>query len=242
MTRSLHQTGRAATALSVLCAAIVSFAAPSAADAGPARQPNCANVGPDLIASFVTEAATRFGVPEDWVRAVMRMESGGDRCVISPAGAQGLMQLMPRTYAELKARYGLGSDPFDAHDNVIAGAAYLREMWDRFGATGFLAAYNAGPGRFQDHLVTGRPLSDATRAYVAALMPITIGFANAADLTPARPNVSRAPPLFVQIGGAPTAASAVNIEPSERGASAGTGPTGLQQPGLFAAVSTAEVR
>jgi hypothetical protein len=220
---------------------MVSIIAPSAADAGPARQPNCANVEPDLIASFVTEATTRFGLPENWVRAVIRMESGGDRCVISPAGAQGLMQLMPRTYAELKARYGLGSDPFDAHDNVIAGAAYLREMWDRFGATGFLAAYNAGPGRFQDHLVTGRPLTDATKAYVAELRPVTIGGVNSADMARPWPNTPRPPSLFVQIGGVSAAASSVDIEPLERGVSAATAQAGLQPPGLFAVVSTPEV-
>lgn len=242
MTRRLRQSSVQAVSLSVLSAIGISALAPPVAEAASARQPNCTNVGAELVAGFVTEAATRFGMPESWVRAVMHMESGGDRCVISPAGAQGLMQLMPRTYAELKARYGLGSDPFDAHDNVIAGAAYLREMWDRFGATGFLAAYNAGPGRFQDYLVTGRPLSDATKAYVAALQPVTIGGVNSADMARPWPNTPRPPSLFVQIGGVSAAASSVDIEPLERGVSAAIAPAGLQSPSLFATVSTPEVR
>ena len=65
---------------------------------------------------------------------------------ISPKGAMGLMQLMPETWAALRARYGLGRDAFDPHDNILAGAAFLREMHDRYGSPGFLAAYNAGPG------------------------------------------------------------------------------------------------
>ena len=79
------------------------------------------------------------------------------------------MQIMPKTYAALRTRLGLGPDPFDPHDNILAGAAYLREMFDRYGAPGFLAAYNAGPGRYQDHLATGQPLPPETRIYVARL-------------------------------------------------------------------------
>ena len=72
----------------------------------------------------------------------------------------------------MRSRYGLGADPFDPHDNILAGAAYLRELHDRYGAAGFLAAYNAGPGRYEDHLATGRPLPAETQAYVAALAPL----------------------------------------------------------------------
>jgi soluble lytic murein transglycosylase-like protein len=69
-------------------------------------------------------------------------------------------------------RYGLGTDPFDPHDNIIAGAAYLRELHDRYGSPGFLAAYNAGPARYEDHLATGQPLPPETQAYVALLAPL----------------------------------------------------------------------
>jgi len=82
------------------------------------------------------------------------------------------MQLMPDSYAELRIRYGLGADPTDPHDNIIAGTAYLRDMHDRFGTAGFAAAYNAGPQRYEDHLATGRPLPDETLAYVAKLAPL----------------------------------------------------------------------
>jgi transglycosylase-like protein with SLT domain len=119
--------------------------------------------------SFIDEAASRFSVPASWIRAVIRIESNGEPRALSPKGAVGLMQLMPDTYAELRIRYGLGADPADPHDNIIAGTAYLRDMHERFGTTGFVAAYNAGPQRYEDHLATGRPLPDETLAYVAKL-------------------------------------------------------------------------
>ena len=124
------------------------------------------------FAAFVTEASRRFGVPEHWIRAVMHVESGQKPRSQSRKGAIGLMQIMPTTWADLRARYGLGADPYDIRDNILAGAAYMRELRDRYGAPGFLAAYNAGPGRYERHLATGRPLPDETRAYVAALAPM----------------------------------------------------------------------
>jgi soluble lytic murein transglycosylase-like protein len=81
------------------------------------------------------------------------------------------MQLMPATWAELRARLRLGADPFDVRDNVLAGAAYLREMLDRFGSPGFLAAYNAGPERYAAWLAGRASLPRETRAYLAALAP-----------------------------------------------------------------------
>jgi len=123
--------------------------------------------GSDPWAAYVAEASRRFGVPERWIREVMRAESGGVVSATSPAGAMGLMQVMPRTYAELRARYGLGANPYDPRDSILAGAAYLREMHDRYGSPGFLAAYNAGPERLDEYLATGRPLPAETRRYVA---------------------------------------------------------------------------
>jgi hypothetical protein len=84
----------------------------------------------------------------------------------------GLMQLMPSSWVELSARYGLGLDPFDARDNILAGTAYLKEMHDRFGSAGFLAAYHAGPWRYEKHLVAGKPLPYETKDYVAAITPL----------------------------------------------------------------------
>ena len=103
---------------------------------------------------------------------MMHVESSAKQRARSSKGAMGLMQIMPKTWAELRARYGLGADPFDPRDNILAGSAYIRELYDRYGAPGFLAAYNAGPGRYERHLATGRPLPDETQAYVATLAPM----------------------------------------------------------------------
>jgi len=113
------------------------------------------------------EAERRFGVPMAWIEAVLMAESAGDPAAVSPKGAIGLMQIMPATWADLRAEYGLGADPFDPRDNILAGAAYLRAMHDRFGFPGLFAAYNAGPTRYQAHLMTGDPLPAETRAFVA---------------------------------------------------------------------------
>jgi D-alanyl-D-alanine carboxypeptidase len=121
---------------------------------------------------YIREASGRFGVPENWVRRVMRQESGGQEDVISWAGAMGLMQVMPDTYDGLRTRYSLGDDPFDPHNNILAGTAYLREMYDRFGSPGFLAAYNAGPNRLDRYLNNGTPLPTETVNYVASIAPL----------------------------------------------------------------------
>jgi hypothetical protein len=126
----------------------------------------------ESFAPVIAAASRRFAIPPHWIRAVMQRESGGDEQATSPKGALGLMQIMPLTWVELSVRYGLGIDPFDPRDNTLAGAAYLREMHDRFGSPGFLAAYNAGPERYEQHLATGRPLPAETQAYVAALAPV----------------------------------------------------------------------
>lgn len=126
----------------------------------------------DPYAVFVREAALRFGLPASWISAVMAMESGGDVLALSPQGAMGLMQIMPDTWAGLRSRHGLGTDPYEPRDNILAGAAYLREMHDRYGSPGFLAAYNAGPARYDDYLATGRELPTETQLYVAMLAPL----------------------------------------------------------------------
>src|SRR4051794_36392990 len=82
----------------------------------------------------IREAAVRHAVPERWIREVMRQESGGrlhaadGSLVTSRAGAMGLMQVMPRTYEMLRRSHGLGDDPYEPRDNILAGAAYIREM------------------------------------------------------------------------------------------------------------------
>ena len=127
----------------------------------------------DSHAASISEASVRFAIPEQWIRAVMRVESAGDPQAISRAGAMGLMQVMPGTWAELRQHHGLGSDPFEPRDNILAGTAYLRAMLNRYGTVGaMLSAYNAGPGRYDEFLSTGRPLPAETRAYVATLAPL----------------------------------------------------------------------
>jgi soluble lytic murein transglycosylase-like protein len=149
-------------------AAVVLLGGVSAAHTQPSNSKGVA-VALDRIGDFVAEASRRFSVPPFWIRAVMRVESLDDPLARSPKGAMGLMQIMPDTWSELRSRYGLGADPYDAHDNIMAGAAYLREMYDRYGERGFLAAYNAGPSRYEDHLATGRPLPSETLLYMAAV-------------------------------------------------------------------------
>ena len=76
---------------------------------------------------------------------------------------------MPETYAGLRVRYGLGANAYDPHDNIIAGTAYMSEMIELFGIPDFLAAYNAGPARLEDHLRRGRPLPEETQRYLAQI-------------------------------------------------------------------------
>ncbi len=168
---ALRSVGRMLCIVVILAASmLLSGAAHAEQEPLATRRPNNSTVRP--FAAFVTEASKRFGVPEHWIRAVLRVESSAKPRARSERGAMGLMQIMPKTWTELRARYGLGADPFDVRDNILAGAAYIRELYDRYGAPGFLAAYNAGPGRYERHLATGRPLPDETQAYVATLAPM----------------------------------------------------------------------
>ncbi len=138
-------------------------AMPPITDATPAQRPT--------VEASIREASVRFNIPVPWINAVMRQESGGRLRAVSPKGAMGLMQLMPATWGYLRAAHKLGTDPYDAHDNIIAGTAYLREMYDLYGSPGFLAAYNAGPGRYESCLRKHRPLPPETRHYVAVIAP-----------------------------------------------------------------------
>jgi D-alanyl-D-alanine carboxypeptidase len=149
----------------------------------------------DPWAPHIAEASQRFDVPEQWIRAVMKVESGGrthmnGKPIVSRAGAMGLMQVMPSTYEELRVKHGLGSDPFEPHDNIMAGTAYLREMYEKFGSPGFLAAYNAGPGRYGEYLTGDRGLPSETRNYVAMISP---------QITGAEPNRRVADTMYAAI-------------------------------------------
>jgi Transglycosylase SLT domain len=124
---------------------------------------------------IVVAAAKKFHVSQDWIRSVMRMESGGRTMldakfqITSYAGAMGLMQVMPETYRDMRAAYGLGADPYNPHDNIYAGAAYLSELHRKYGYPAMFAAYNDGPGNWEDHINNGRPLPVETVNYVAGI-------------------------------------------------------------------------
>jgi len=242
-TVSFAKTGRKAFyAVTILSVLLMLDGAARTEPAIKSRQPErLSSAG--RIASFVSEASTRFGIPMQWIRAVMGVESSNNQHATSPKGAMGLMQIMPETYTDLRARHGLGDNPYDPHNNILAGAAYLREMHDLFGSPGFLAAYNAGPLRYEDHLTTGRPLPAETRAYVATLA-FQLGLKQADDgeraFSSARNRTALSPaPIFVEqlknvftsiqsAFGAPsernsTTASVTDLsalEPSSRGLSA----------------------
>lgn len=187
--RSTNSAARGRSVGSGVCAVVVSFLALTMGDtaASAATRPaeHTARVRThDRFADFIDEASRRFGVPLHWIRAVLELESAGDARAKSPKGAMGLMQIMPETWTELRLRYGLGDDPYDPHDNILAGTAYLHELHDRYGSPGFLAAYNAGPARYEEHL-DGRRLPAETQAYLAKLAPM-IG----SDIAPSRPVAS----------------------------------------------------
>lgn len=99
-------------------------------------------------------------------RAIPIFTRGGN----ARAGAMGLMQTMSGTRARLRTRHRLGTDPFDVQNNIMARVAYRREIHNRYGnASAMLAAYNAGPGRYHEHLSRRRPLPAVTFAYLARL-------------------------------------------------------------------------
>ncbi|HET8728907.1 MAG TPA: lytic transglycosylase domain-containing protein [Alphaproteobacteria bacterium] len=142
---------------------------------------------------YIRAASDRFDVPEAWIRTVMEIESSGrthlnGRPITSHAGAMGLMQLMPTTFDEVRRKHDLGSDPHDPWTNILAGTAYLREMYDLYGVPGFFAAYNCGPGCYGEYLAGRRTLPAETRNYLAkasALLDDSSPRTMIADATPA---------------------------------------------------------
>ncbi|WP_176591863.1 lytic transglycosylase domain-containing protein [Sphingobium sp. EM0848] len=150
-------------------------------------------------AEDIAAASARFGIDRQWVEAVMRAESGGrtvwrGRPITSAAGAMGLMQLMPGTWADMRRLHGLGQNPHDPHDNIVAGTAYLAAMNRRFGYPGLFGAYHAGPARYRQFLLEGRPLPPETRAYMTGITA-SLGMEWAAPQT--RPPAKNPPSLFL---------------------------------------------
>lgn len=208
---------------------VLALLPPGTGRAEPPAPPPGGAGGP--YAAIIAEAAQRFGLPDGWIAAVLRAESGGDPHAISPKGALGLMQLMPQTWADLRGRYGLGADVFDPHDNITAGAGYLRELFDRYGAPGFLAAYNAGPARYEAYQAGRQALPTETVAYVATVAARIDGRdvtrASAAALG-SSPPWTRAPLFIVR-----------SISSGAASFSAVAAPSGASPASLFATLSGA---
>lgn len=192
-----------ASTLAIITAIALAAGSPAATAAENRPSGHLASSHPH--AAHIAEASQRFRIPALWISAVLDAESAGHSRAVSSAGAMGLMQVMPDTWAELRARHRLGTDPFDLRDNIMAGTAYLREMFDRYGTIdAMLAAYNAGPGRYDEYLATSRPLPAETRDYVAALAPILAGKPIPEGMVsgPSFPADWREAPLFITRFGA----------------------------------------
>ncbi|MGQ9918377.1 MAG: lytic transglycosylase domain-containing protein [Bryobacteraceae bacterium] len=117
------------------------------------------------LAPLFHHAASAYGLDPLLLRAVARQESAFKPCALSPAGAMGLMQLMPETASMLGVE-----DPFDAGQSIFGGARFLRFLLDRFQNDLALAlsAYNAGPGAVERH--GGMPPFAETRDYVSSVL------------------------------------------------------------------------
>lgn len=181
------------------------------------RAPFC---GTQQWQTLIEEAATRFAMPSSWIHAVMRAESAG--CVqmngeptTSSAGAMGLMQLMPATWAMLQGRLGLGDDPHDPRDNILAGAAYLAELRERYGRDGAFAAYHAGPRRYDEHLAGTRSLPAATRAYTARVQRL-VGSVREDSPVTTPPDAAPTRDVFVRKRDEPRAATPPEEQPIPR--------------------------
>ena len=176
------------------------------------RNPAYAPPGPaaDPWRPYIHEASARFLIRETWIRAVMRQESGGHQYLhgqltTSSSGAMGLMQIMPATYEVLRQRYNLGDDPYEPHDNIMAGTALIAELFVKYGSPGFLAAYNSSPRTVDAYLAGRRRLPSQTVMYVASVAPAldgpssgplaTYGGGNPEPAAPAPVEVAEAAPV-----------------------------------------------
>lgn len=141
---------------------------------------------------LIDEAAKRFKVPREWIVEVMRQESGGrtvlpgDVPITSVKGAMGLMQVLPETYRDMRLDHRLGPDPYDPHDNVMAGAAYIKFLQGKYGYPALFAAYNDGPGNLEANLAGKRDLPAETIAYLTNIR-IRLGDAPAAGESGLKP-------------------------------------------------------
>jgi soluble lytic murein transglycosylase-like protein len=201
------------------------FCIPATAQTSP-FDPSASTLPPtEPVDALVDEASRRFSIPALWIRSVMQVESGGDAQALSPKGAMGLMQIMPETYSAMREALGLGEDPYQPRDNIMAGTAYLREMLDLYGTSGFLAAYNAGPARYGEHLATGEPLPEETQIYLSRLAPMLAGAQVASISVTTNPVAWMTAPLFTD----DNATSDSGAVPDDNGSSPNANPQPNQQ-------------
>ncbi len=204
----------------------------------------------ETVDSLVDEASRRFSIPALWIRSVMQVESGSNAQALSPKGAMGLMQIMPETYSAMRQAFGLGADAYQPRDNIMAGAAYPREMLDLYGTSGFLAAYNAGPARYDEHLETSEPLPEETQIYLSRLAPMLSGAQVGSISATAEPVTWMTAPLFIDDntmsnsgasqhdnGGFPNANPQPNQQPISANANTATAAFASQLGGLFIHIS-----
>jgi hypothetical protein len=228
----------------------IMFRIPALAQTASAAPSNGTGPQTQSVDWLVDEASHQFSIPALWIRSVMQVESGGNANALSPKGAMGLMQIMPETYTGLRQELGLGADPYQPRDNIMAGAAYLREMLDLYGTSGFLAAYNAGPTRYAEHLATGEPLPEETQIYLTRLAPILSGAQISNISATTNPVTWMAAPLFIDDntmsnsaviqddnGGFPNANPQPNQQPISANANTATAAFAPQSGGLFIHIS-----
>ena len=230
------------------------FISSASASEVPAQMPPTSvhSAAVDQWAGLVAGAGSRTGLPAIWLHDLMRMESNGKPLAVSSKGAIGLMQLMPATYAMLRVPLGLGANPFDPRDNVLAGAMYLRLLVDRYGWPGALAAYNAGPARLDSFLAHGRALPAETIAYVWRFAPEHAGSFGgsvaARSPTPpqaalnTRPNASPARSPETMFAGVASTPSTAPMSAEEAVANRRKTAASWRESSLFAPISGSQAR
>ena len=107
---------------------------------------------------LIHEESRRSGVPVNFIKSTIFIESGGDPNAVSPQGAQGLMQLMPGTQGDLGV-----DQPFDPAQNIRGGVDYIKPLYDKYGPVGGYGAYHMGPAGYQQAMEGQRPIGPNTQ-------------------------------------------------------------------------------
>lgn len=139
--------------------------APHVSVMGAGAGAGCDAIPQPELGNMIDVAAQRENVDPNLIREVARQESGFRPCAVSPKGAEGLMQLMPATQAQLQVQ-----NPFNAEQSLEAGSKLLKQLLDRYQGdlSKALSAYNAGPGTVDR--AGGVPQIPETRNYVSGIL------------------------------------------------------------------------